>query len=286
MASEMLRSRRRKRYLQVVIIWAVIIGLGALIAWMGYLQSQGYPWMDFTGFEGKTTWDVLELLIIPVTLAGVAAYLNILDRKTDRELILDNQRETALQNYFDAMTRLILDKNLRNSKPEDDVRDIAQAKTITTLERLDIDRKSKLVRFLSEASLVVGGKEILPIIKLAGANLVGVDLGNANLAYANLRGADLRSANLWSANLEGAKLWSANLAGAKLWSANLVGANLRLTNLMDAYLRDAYLLKANHLEEAYLENATMPDGNEYDPAIHTIEKLTAPKARGELLRNN
>jgi hypothetical protein len=292
--------------------WVVIIVLG-IVARMGYLRSHGYTWID-SGFEGKTIWNWLELLIIPGTLAVVAIILDNRERKADRELTRDNQREAALQNYFDVMTRLILDKGLKKPDSEDDVRDIARVKTLTTLERLDSSRKSKLVIFLCEGSLVTSGKGTQPIINLGGANLrranlwranlEGVELGRAHLddavlGYANLKSANLKCAYLEGTRLDGAvlrqacledaDLGRANLSSADLEDADLEGANLKCAylayaKLKGANLRGAYLEGANlegadlegaYMEFATLEGATMPDGNKYDPAIHTIEKLTA-----------
>lgn len=242
---------------------------------MGYLRSYGYTWID-SGFEGKTIWNWLELLIIPGTLAVVAIILDNRERKADRELTRDNQREAALQNYFDALTRLILDKDLRNSEPEDEVRDIAQVKTITTLKRLDSDRKSKLVRFLGDVSLVEGGDKTQPIISLRFVNLENTDLVMDYLNGADLFCANLRDTCLLGAHLEGANLFAARLEGADLRDTHLEGADLR-----DAILRGANLegadLEGSDLLGAHLNGATMPDGKKYDPAIHTIELLTGLK---------
>ena len=100
----------------------------AISAPLIYFRSKGYTWLNWTGFEGKTVWSVFDLIIIPATLAVVAVVLKVLERKADREIALENQREMILQNYLDAMTRLILDKNLKKSKPHVKVREIARVK--------------------------------------------------------------------------------------------------------------------------------------------------------------
>ncbi len=140
---------RKKRWWRLP-AFAFIVVSSLLI----YLRDKGYTWLDFTGFEGKTVWDVFDLLIIPATLAAVAIILEAFERKSDREIALENQRETILQNYFDAMTRLMLDKNLKGSGPHDEVREIARVKTLTVLKRLDGKRKGDLIRFLSETKLI------------------------------------------------------------------------------------------------------------------------------------
>ena len=206
--------------------------------WIIYLAINCHLWPNgCTGFEGKTVWEVLELLIIPVTLAGIATYLDKLERKADRENFKDNQREALLQNYIEFMTKLVLEKGLRKSKPGDEVRNIAQTKTRTTYERLDSNRNGALVKFLVSLGLVQShGDNLEPTIGLEGieldkAKLGGIDMRGAILTGARLNGAilseaDLRSAHLVRANLSAADLSSANLSGADLSSANLSGANL------------------------------------------------------------
>src|SRR5690348_4729992 len=97
-----------------------------------------------TGFKGKTLWDWLQLLIIPVVLA-LGGYLftytisrnerKAADRhnQTEREIAQDNQREAVLQEYIDKMSELLLHEKLRESQPKDEVRNIARVRTLTTL---------------------------------------------------------------------------------------------------------------------------------------------------------
>lgn len=53
----------------------------------------------------------------------------------------------ALQTYLETKGELLTDKELRTS-PEDDVRTLAGAQTLTVLERLDHTRKQILLQFL------------------------------------------------------------------------------------------------------------------------------------------
>ena len=61
-----------------------------------------------TGFETKTLSDWMELLIIPLFLAGGAFYLNRSERTTEREIAADRQQEAALQAYIDRMSELLI----------------------------------------------------------------------------------------------------------------------------------------------------------------------------------
>ena len=70
--------------------------------------------------------------------------------KTERDIAADNQREAALQAYLDKMSELLLEKKLRNSAEEDEVRKIARVRTLTLLPRLDAIRKRSILQFLYE----------------------------------------------------------------------------------------------------------------------------------------
>src|SRR5438128_9059503 len=104
---------------------------------LGYIFS--WSW---TGLHGRTLYDWLQLLIIPVVLA-VGGYLfnytttkaeqrrTQLQDQTEREIASDNQREATLQAYIDNMSELLLDRKLRESPEDDEVRKIARVRTLT-----------------------------------------------------------------------------------------------------------------------------------------------------------
>jgi hypothetical protein len=210
-----------------------------------------------TGFGDKTLWDLLQLLIVPLVLVGIGLLFEMQqaareERRAEAERNLAEQRaqDEALQAYLDQMSSLLLEKDLRASEEESEVRTLARARTLTVLGRLDPSRKTAVMQFLVEAELVQrveGGRG--PIIPLAGADLSNADLrevdlsnadlsnadlSNADLSNADLGLADLREADLRNADLRGAYLDSANLGGALLSEANLSEANLGYTNLSDA----------------------------------------------------
>src|SRR5215203_3343712 len=198
------------------------------------------------GFRGKTVWDWMALLIVPLVLVVIGLLFTMLQdarqqdlenqraeqaqkienqrAEAERELADQRAQDEALQAYLSQMGSLLLEKDLRESKEESEVRTLARARTLTVLGRLDPSRKTAIMEFLVEADLVrrVDGKE--PIIRLGSANLRGVTLsdpdevsGGCGLScydpdqVPNLRGADLASANLTNAQLYRADLRDANL---------------------------------------------------------------------------
>jgi len=272
-----------------VIIVVCALGIALIV---GIIGGYLYHWV-WTGITTKTLWDWLNLLgvlAIPVVVGFGAAWFttkqtqaseaaNKRQHDTELEISTDNQREAALQAYIDNISELLLDKNLRESAENNEVRNIARVRTLTVLSRLDDVRKRTVLQFLHESGLIAKGKSI---IDLHGADFRQADLGGAgllssssldyshlegaNLSFADLRGADLRGADLGRANLEGTQLCLAHLEGAWLLSANLRGADLKGAFLDKAHLRQTDLTEARvtmaQLNKAKsLQGAILPDGS-------------------------
>lgn len=218
-----------------------------------------------TGFEGKTFWDWMELLLIPFFLAGGAFFLNRSERNNEREIATDRQQETALQSYLDRMTELLLEKKLLTAE-EDEVRNVARIRTLTVLRGLDGFRKALVVRFLYEAKLIVGEN---PVVILKGADLQEINLRLANLPGADFSSTYMQGADLQYASLRGAKFFAASLPGASLIGTNLQKADLEHAILIGADLtgvdmRDASILKGALISVRSLKGATMPDGTKHE----------------------
>src|SRR5258708_25551234 len=160
---------------------------------------------------GKTLWDWMSLLIIPVILALVGYFFTRTERRneqaiakqraaTEQALAIDNQREAALQGYLDRMAGLLLAEKLRESKPDDEVRTVARVRTLTMLFQLNTRRTNYMLAFLRESKLVTANTDTSIITSseadLGGANLQGVDFHGIDLSKAYLRKADLSETDL------------------------------------------------------------------------------------------
>lgn len=241
------------------------------------------------GFQGKTFWDWLQLLIVPFVLFGLGVAFAW--QQDSRQEATD--QNAALQAYLDQMSTLLIEEDLRNPDRPNEDRTLARARTLTALEGMDPSRRTQVLRFLTEAELVQRVEGEGPVISLADANLQGVHLAGAhlqgaflfraNLSDAYLVGADLTDADLVGANLRnaqlgfgadpntGAFLRQADLTLADLSDTDLSGvwlnnANLKMASLGDADLTKANLTDANVTQEQLdrarsLEGATMPDGS-------------------------
>jgi len=188
--------------------------------------------------------------------------------EAERELAEQRAQDEALQAYLDQMSGLLLERDLRTSEEDSEVRTLARARTQTVLSRLDPSRKADVMRFLVEAELVQSVEGTGPIIRLSGANLSG-----ASLYRVNLGGIYLQDANLFQADLRGA-----NLSDANLQDANLSKANLNYTNLFEAILDGADLENAREVSEDQLaeakslKGATMPDGQTYEDWLKSKDR--------------
>jgi uncharacterized protein YjbI with pentapeptide repeats len=302
--------------LGVAVVILLITTVGYHTEWTGFNQRIDNVPSGHQEQPAKTLWDWLQLLIIPVVLALGAFLLNFATNRTERKIAaqrykndqeiaaqryesdqkiaaqryesdqkiaLDKQREDLLQIYLDRMSELLLEKKLGTS-PDEEVRNVARVRTLTTIGQLDTKRQNAVLTFLREANLVdpEPGKSIVALseaqlgnaalsetnfssIDLSLANLHGANLSNANLSNASLYGADLSEANLSNAdlseaNLSEADLSEANLSEADLSEVNLHGAILSLANLNDADLSSADLSEAN-LHGANLSLADLSNAN-------------------------
>jgi uncharacterized protein YjbI with pentapeptide repeats len=255
----------------ILIITATLVGLIAVIVISNIRHRLGYDWHEGTGFEGKTLWDWLDLLFIPVVLALGVYFFNRSERRneleiaarareTDREIAVDRQRETMLQAYLDKMAKLLLENSLLDTKDTEHsaVRDVAGVQTITTLRILDVDRKNIVFQFLRDSGLA---DFVLIGASLNFADLSTTDMSKINLNNAFLMGADLSHSRLTEINLNKAMMSQADLSASIMFDAFLSGthldnANLRRTILYGANLTNA-LLVATDLEEASLKNAVL-----------------------------
>lgn len=231
------------------------------------------------GIKDKSSWEWLELLIVPLFLATGAFYL---ERRVERrqeqiaaeryeqqaEIADTRAKQETLDNYLEQMQGLLLDRNLRGAPEDSEVRSVARAITVTTIRELGSERNALLIGFLQESDLIkkqADEEERKPVLLLAKLSLSNTNLRSANLSLADLNNTDMRNANLGQAMLGGADMNNAdmsdsNLSGADLFNANLYNANLSDANLKDADVSTADLRLAN-LSKANLSGANLLSAN-------------------------
>lgn len=240
--------------------WVIIIVLAIVASWAlywwppsgfgGYLDSKG-EWQ-----REKTLWDWMDLLIVPILLAGGAYAFDQATTRRSLKRESDRLNESVWQAYLDQITKMLTDEKINlGSTASENVKIAARAQTRATLRRLDRRHRGYLVNFLYDSKLIQG---VDPVVSLREADLRGVDLlgarlKNVNLAEAYLKEADLAFSDLGHSHMGGATLDNANLRGA-----DLEGADLSEANLFGARVTDEQL---NQVES--LEGATLPNGMKY-----------------------
>jgi uncharacterized protein YjbI with pentapeptide repeats len=268
----------------------LILLLIALVLWTRWVYNFGWSgfgsYIDSDGkvVPAKTLWDWLQLLIVPLILAGGGLWLNATIQQIERERAerraeadqkIANERleEQTLQTYLDRMSQLLLGGHFDNPPTWDRASSVARAQTLTTLRGLSGQRRVTILQFLYESKLIMGDtppvvlrdanfvkivfqNEELIEAQLAGVHLSGAALGLTHLERANLSNAWLNSVSLADVHLEGA-----NLENAILYEANLNGTHLEGANLRGATITD------EQLEKAILDEKTiLPNGSHYKPA--------------------
>ncbi len=240
-----------------LLVSILVIATALLLILYGY-QHQWTGFSDYVTPSGdfqraKTLWDWMQLLIIPLVLALGAFYLAHAERLSDKEQSRDQQRELALQTYLDKMTTLLTDFGLMKSRRGSKVRDIARARTLTTLRSLDGNRKGTIIRFLHETGLIGITNTIVELrdadlseVNLSGQHLAnvklqGTHLDKAVLAHANLSKADLSNSTICNADLSDADLFATQMEYALLEGSDLFGAKLNAALLSRAILTQANL---------------------------------------------
>jgi hypothetical protein len=223
-------------------VLAAGIGVACVVAIV--LVAFDSAWPDWTGLKGRTLWDIAELVLVPLSLAGIAYLLSAAQRREDRAIARTREQYDTVQSYLSVITDL-----LRSDPLEDErLRSIARSRTLTVLGTLDANGKRTVMRFLQEAKLIAAPS---PTIDLNGADLRGADMSGTGLDGAELSGCDLTDADLSGAYLGSARLRFTNLQGADLSRANLVHAEVGAALLDEKTTFDKALLISARLSEAY-----------------------------------
>jgi uncharacterized protein YjbI with pentapeptide repeats len=261
----------------------------------GYTGNWYFSWVGVSDYvtsqnveRGKTLWDWLDLLIVPLALAFGVFLLNRTEGRATQQVEENRVREENLQNYIDRMEQFILREEL---VLDTKAIEIARARTLTVLESLDGKRKGAILRFLYGAGLILSERPAISLGKANfndiflddEANLSGINLKDANLAKANLYRVNFgkaildtvnfRHAQLQRAYFEVANLFGSNFSNADLSRAIFIKAELSNSNFTETILTDADLSYASarvtNLSSSNLENANLYGANFGGADLHS-----------------
>ena len=133
----------------------------------------------------------LNLLLIPILLVAAALWLTNSWRRTQLDIARIRDERAMIEGYFDRLTDLLLNKNLRQANPDDEAARAARAHTLTTLRNLAPEDRGQVVRFLYESALLDAAE---PIVDLQAADLSGMTLSQVQMPAVNLRSVHLAGA--------------------------------------------------------------------------------------------
>ncbi len=223
--------------LSIILIVPVGVIVVAVLVYLDVVKS---------GFAGKTVWDWLDALVVPIVGVWLAGLFALAKARADqrfedaRELAEERTQVETLSTYLDCMQELMTADHLQSLKQSGPGRAVARARTFAALRILNGTRKGILLRFLHEAGLTQGEKSLeLALADLTNVDLVGADLEGIDLEGANLSSGDLNGANLKRSRLKGCLLNDADLGNANLKGSTVDNAQLgRCRGLMGAQLPD------------------------------------------------
>jgi len=155
----------------------------------------------------------LNLFLIPLVLIVAAVWLTQAWRRTQFEIARQRDERAMIEAYYDRLTSLLLERNLRQADSDDEVARAARAHTLTLLRELDGRARGQVLRFLYESALLNADH---PAVDLQSAQLSAIDLARVQMAGVNLRNVDLREAQLIEAIMPASDLRQAHLQGADL----------------------------------------------------------------------
>jgi uncharacterized protein YjbI with pentapeptide repeats len=270
------------------ILFFLLIFIISFLLWRVFAIISNFKW---SGFQKKSFWDWLQLLIIPLMLALGAFYLNSTADFRDYQIAQEQKHQEILTDYFSKMQDLIVEtkksKQTPGSKESNseerlllEFRTTAQALTLSVLEQLDGKRKGKVITYLAESQLITANNDnqsslpevendnpsSLPEIKLNGANLKEIVLKNVDLYSIidmknkdriingiKINNANMERANLSKVNLFKSDLMGSNLENATLQNVNFAGSTMKSSRFINGQITDVDFTGVN-LSETIFDN--------------------------------
>jgi hypothetical protein len=235
--------------------WIKWLLSGALISLSILLVIIISNWISnfkWSGFQKKSFWDWLQLLIVPLMLAFGAFYLNYASETKDKQIAEERKQQELLKDYFSKMQTLIIEANklsksqweplehFANEKLPGQFQPIAQALTLAVLDELDGLRKGKVITYLAESGFIT--KETFTI-NLNGANLQKLELKGVSLNSVIINKADMTGAKLTNLEFTDSDLGASNFSQANLDGVNFSSAILQGSNFYDANLKNIEISK-------------------------------------------
>ncbi|TRU89116.1 MAG: pentapeptide repeat-containing protein [Microcystis novacekii Mn_MB_F_20050700_S1] len=274
------------------ILFFLLIFIISFLLWRVFVIISNFKW---SGFQKKSFWDWLQLLIIPLMLALGAFYLNSAADFRDYQIAQEQKHQEILTDYFSKMQDLIVEtkksKQTPGSKESNseeglllEFRPTAQALTLSVLEQLDGKRKGKVIIYLAESQLItVDNNEPYPQpeIKLDGANLKGMVLNDVDQVVKNgnklrviINKSDMTDSRFKRIGLlANSDLKGSNFSNSILTSVDFTNANMPQAKFIKGKINNVSFTDTNLKETIFdgvkLENIVVSPATNFDNACFT-----------------
>ena len=259
----------------VVVMWALA---AALLRGLGDL-----PGLAWSGYAAFTPVKALEWLLVPLTAALVAGWLEDhehasaaeLESRRENERRLAAQREETLRQLHAAVegaqdgaghelpapTRARLAQAVQAALAQLDGKGRGEALGLLHAKKLVETPFAELAQADFSGALLHNAR--LNGTHLPGANLAGAKINGAHLTKCDFTGANLARVFIQQSDLRGSVLAGCNLSRSRLIDVDLEGADLSAAVLEDAFFKNANLKHAKvpePLDRAVLIETVLPDG--------------------------
>ncbi|TRT44716.1 MAG: pentapeptide repeat-containing protein [Microcystis aeruginosa Ma_QC_C_20070703_M131] len=273
--------------LPLLLLLLIIANVAIVSNWIS-----NFKW---SGFQKKSFWDWLQLLIVPLMLALGAFYLNSAADFRDSQIAQERKQQEILTDYFSKMQGLIVEtkksKQTPGSKESNseerlllEFRSTAQALTLSVLEQLDGERKGKVIAYLAESQLITADNNEpspQPEIELDGANLKGMVLNDVDQVVKNgnklrviIKKSDMTdsrferiglfaNSDLTGSNFSNSILTSVDFTNANMPQAKFIKGKINNVNFTDT------ILKETIFDGVKLENIVVSPATDFDNACFT-----------------
>lgn len=225
------------------------------------------PYQEITGVaRGKTLWDWLELVIVPVAIAFVVFIYTQFEKKKNKRVEDENYNSNLLESFFKTITELLLKDDLKGDLNKKRI-SIARSRIIMIFGQLDGQRKGQVLQFLYESDLI--DKE--PMFHLRGANISDAVLDRIVLKNAEIKSANFENTTIQNSNLNEIDLTGCNFKNANLSNSLVDNANFSYTDLSESVLQNLDLSTVD-FEGAILTNANLTESTIKQSQLDSIHE--------------
>lgn len=294
---------KQEPFFCILIIGFILLLLYLAIAglFLGYSE-----WEEYTGFSGKTFWNWLELLGVPLIIAFVGWRFSM--EQKNRELLITSKERinaldlekkkhlyssmkfqySVLRESIDTINSMLHDHDQVVDTTTDEFKRIFRAKVIATIIILDNKRNRIFIDFIQSISAAVD---------LSNSNFSYMGLSNCNISkfrFSNstLRNITIRRTVIDNATFKGSTLQSIDFFEATGHIVDFSDATLIDVDFRDSILKDIDFSNSEFVRGSFT-GAEIINGNFKGASFDSKSLLDDPKIKfrntilpsGEIITN-